>query len=93
MLNSKGQETVIAEAGSIASAVRSAERFVAKEKPRSVGLVLRGTRWRAEPATEKQINFIKGMHVELPPGLTKGQASHLIALLSAKKSGIWQDTL
>ncbi len=82
-LRSKGQEKAVSEAGSATAAIRSAERFVAKEKPGAVGLVLRGTRWRGEPATGKQIKLIKGKHLEVPPGLTKGQASHLIALLSA----------
>lgn len=34
--------------------------------------------WRDDPATEKQINFLKSFGVTAPAGLTKGEASDLI---------------
>ena len=37
---------------------------------------------RSAPATEKQINVLRRRKIEVPAGLTKGQASHLIGMLS-----------
>jgi hypothetical protein len=31
-------------------------------------------RWRREPATGKQINWLRWKGIQVPPGLTKGQA-------------------
>jgi hypothetical protein len=40
------------------------------------------TRWRGEPASEKQINWLKRKRCPVPRGLTKGEASDLITALN-----------
>jgi ATP-dependent helicase IRC3 len=39
-------------------------------------------RWRSEPASEKQINYLKRKHCPVPRDLTKGEASDLITALN-----------
>jgi uncharacterized glyoxalase superfamily metalloenzyme YdcJ len=38
--------------------------------------------WRRQPATEKQLERLKRAHLQVPPRISRGQASHLIAMLS-----------
>lgn len=45
-------------------------------------LVRCNTRWRREPATKKQIGMLLGRKIDVSEGITKGQASHLIGMLS-----------
>ncbi len=84
-LRSGRQDQVIGTAANPITAIRKAEHFVKNSKPDSVGLVLRGTRWRGEPVSQKQLDFLVHYGLEIPEELTKGQASHLIALISMKK--------
>ena len=58
------------------------EAHVRKRESDSVGLVTRDTLWRRSPASEKQIDVLRRKKVSVPEGLTKGQASHLIGMLS-----------
>ena len=75
-------EQVVATASDLGGAVRRAEKFVRTKRADSVGLVKKHTRWRRDPATEKQIALLKKRDIEVPSGLTKGQASHLISMLT-----------
>ena len=45
-------------------------------------LVKLNTPWRRQPATEKQLNKLRDKKIDVPKGLTKGQASYLIGMLS-----------
>ncbi len=67
-------------------AIRKAEAWVATHKKDSLGLVILGTRWRGERASTKQLALLKSKGLQVPRGITKGQASHLIAMLS-KRTG------
>jgi hypothetical protein len=78
----RDQEETIGCEEHIREAIRKAEWYVENNRPGVMGLVKLGTRWRKEPATEKQLNILKEKEIELPRGLTKGQASHIIAMLS-----------
>lgn len=60
-----------------------AETYVRERRYRSLGLVDRGREWREAPANENQLNFLKSAGVEIPSGLTKGQASDMISLIKA----------
>ncbi|MHC5055569.1 MAG: DEAD/DEAH box helicase [Planctomycetota bacterium] len=67
-------------------AVRKAEAWVATHRKGSLGLVILGTRWRGERASPKQLSLLKSRGLQVPRGITKGQASHLIAMLSKRRA-------
>ncbi len=77
-----GRERLLFRKGEVQSAVTAAESYVREKLPESVGLVLRSTRWRRQPATERQIDLLRSRHLDVPDGLTRGQASYLIGMLS-----------
>ena len=81
-LHRRGRETLIKSSGELASAAMHAEDYIRKHFPGSLKLVERDTRWRRAPATEKQIRVLRARKISVPKGLTKGQASHLIGMLS-----------
>lgn len=61
---------------------------VAEDYARENGdsLARRDARWRKDSATEKQMEFLRKLHVEIPPdGLSKGEASLLIDQAVAKR--------
>lgn len=68
-------------------AVKLAEEFVRSRRPDVQALVSLNARWRRARASEKQISFIRGKGLTAPPGITKGQASHLIAMLTKTRRG------
>jgi hypothetical protein len=82
VLRQFGKETFIARGKDVPSTIKMSEDYVVRHLPKSVGLVARNTRWRREPASEKQLNVLRKKKIEVPKGLTKGQASHLISMLS-----------
>lgn len=81
-LRQAGREHVIAHGADLGSAISKAESHVRGDYRDLLPLVRRNTRWRREPATKKQIRVLLGRKIEVPEGLTKGQASHLIGMLS-----------
>ena len=82
-LQERGKEDrAIATAFDLPSAIRAAEGFVERQFGDLIPLVKLDTRWRRAPATEKQMRVIRSRKIEVPRGLTKGQASHLIGMLS-----------
>lgn len=85
-------EAVIVEENNPQTTIRKAERFIAEKKSESVKLVLRGTRWREDPASEKQKSLITRYNLDVPTELTKGEASHIIAMLSTATRGSIRQT-
>ena len=77
-------ETLLRRVRTKEQAIRDADRFVTEHRADSLRLVQLDSRWRHEPASEKQWSVLCALRVSLPPRLTKGQASHLIAMLPAK---------
>jgi superfamily II DNA or RNA helicase len=77
-----GKETSIMTESGILRAIAGAEGYVAERFNDLIPLVKRNTRWRREPATEKQTALLKKKKINVPEKLTKGQASHLISMLS-----------
>lgn len=80
------QETVLAQDRTLDEAIRSADRFVERNREDSRVLVSRESRWRHQPATPKQLEILANRHIEVPRGLTKGHASHVIGMLPKKRS-------
>jgi hypothetical protein len=76
-------ESVIRSCRNLFIAVQEAEKYVEQELKDEVILVMRDTRWRREPASKKQIDYLRKRKITVPKGLTKGQASHLIGMLSS----------
>ena len=64
------------------AAILEAEKFIKNQFSELLPLVKLDTRWRSEPATKKQIQVLRRRKITEPKGLTKGQASHLIGILS-----------
>jgi len=62
-------------------AIRKAEQYVRQKRPGALDLVDLRASWRRLPATEKQIGRLKRAHLVPPPRISRGQASHLIAML------------
>jgi superfamily II DNA or RNA helicase len=62
-------------------AVDHAERFVRETLPDARTLLQRSARWRGEPPTPKQAAMLARHGVPAPDGLTRGQASQMIALV------------
>jgi superfamily II DNA or RNA helicase len=82
VIAAKGRETEIGRARSLPEAIGRAELWVRKERKDSLGLVLLGTKWRSEPASDRQRKLLESKGITVPKRMTKGQASHLVAMLS-----------
>ena len=81
-LRQRGIEKTIMTKTDLRSAIFAAENFVADQFSDLLPLVKLYTRWRDAPATKKQIKVLHRRKIEVPAGLTKGEASHLIGMLS-----------
>ncbi len=78
----KGVEKVLAVRPDLPHAIHSAEQLVRDQFSDLLPLVSLYSRWRNQPATEKQLNTLRNKNLDVPNGITKGQASHLIGMLS-----------
>jgi hypothetical protein len=76
------KETTINRGDDVGSAIKMAEAHVTNNLPEPVGLVARHTRWRRASASQKQLKVLRNRKIDVPEGLTKGQASHLISMLT-----------
>jgi len=81
-LRQRGSEKTITSKADLRSAVLEAENVVKNQFADLLPLVKLHTRWRRAPATEKQIRVLHRRKITVPAGLTKGQASHLIGMLT-----------
>lgn len=77
--------TVVACGRDLQTTVRTAEQFVREVRDDSLGLVDAFARWRSQSATDKQLRRIRQAGVAVPRRITRGQASHLLAMLFASK--------
>jgi len=73
--------TIVATERQLAAAIAKVEDYVRHTRPRAHDLVDLQAAWRSRPATEKQLERLKRAHVSPPPQISRGQASHLIAML------------
>ena len=78
----KGMEKVLAVRPDLFHAIHSAEQLVRNQFGDLLPLVSLRSGWRNQPATEKQLNILRSRNLDVPKRITKGQASHLIGMLS-----------
>ncbi len=81
-LSQKGYERKLAEKKDVSSAIYTAEHIIRNQFGDIIPLVSLYSRWRNQPATEKQLSILRSRNLDVPEGITKGQASHLISMLS-----------
>lgn len=84
LLGSRHREAgggIVAAEHRLAVAIAKAEDYVRHTRPRALDLVDLRASWRRRPATEKQLEWLKRAHLNVPPQISRGQASHLIAML------------
>lgn len=63
-------------------AVQTAEKYVRETHQDAIKLVNLNARWRRQPASDKQLALIKSKGIIPDKNLTRGQASHLISILT-----------
>lgn len=80
-LHSSSSPKILSLGKDARDAIRRAEQWVSEQRPTAVGLVRRDMRWRRAPASPKQLELLGKKGIDVPKGLTKGQASHLIAMI------------
>lgn len=76
---------LIRRARSLVVALEGADRFVASEFPDASRLIQRRARWRDQPPTEKQREMLARYGINLPDGLTRGQAAQMISMVMASQ--------
>jgi superfamily II DNA or RNA helicase len=64
-------------------AIHTAEAFVEKERAAAIRVLDLSARWRHQPPSEAQRGLLRRKGIPIPEGLTRGQASWMIGLLSA----------
>jgi hypothetical protein len=65
-------------------AVRFVDDLVRKHRPDCVPFLTVDAAWRKQEPTEKQLDLLRRRGVPLPKGLTRGQASWMIAMLAGR---------
>jgi hypothetical protein len=82
---SAGRKGVVSlgTARELPDAIRRAEAFVLKERAAALRLLDLSARWRDQPLSEAQRGLLQRRGIPIPNGLTRGQASWMIGLLSA----------
>jgi hypothetical protein len=76
-------KTLFTSADNLDKVMSRAETCVQQSHADTLQLVDLHARWRQQPATEKQLQLIRNARLSVPEHITRGQASHLIAMLSA----------
>ena len=79
------QERPMGTFSELREAIGKADAFVESRRPESIRLVSRSTPWRRAPASPKQIELLHKSGLHIPPGITKGQASHMISMLLGRR--------
>lgn len=81
-IRQRGANTLLLEKPDLRSAVIAGEDYVKNNFQDLLPLLNMYSRWRYQPATEKQLALLKDKKIEVPKEITKGQASHLIGMLT-----------
>jgi superfamily II DNA or RNA helicase len=76
----------IAAVPHLETAISKADDFIRRSRPHSMGLADLRARWRRQPATERQLERLRRGHLQVSARISRGQASHLIAMLSHIKT-------
>lgn len=78
------RDSVVHTGRDLEEVITAAEHFVRRNRPGCLKLVESYARWRDQPATDKQLTRIREARLSVPGQITRGQASHLLAMLLAK---------
>jgi ATP-dependent helicase IRC3 len=76
---------LIQRARSLVVALVAADRFVAAQFPDASRLIRREERWRDREPTEKQRETLARHGINMPDGLTRGQAAQMISMVVASR--------
>ena len=79
----RGEAVSLGTARDLPAAIGTAEAFVEKERAAALRILDLSARWRSQPLSEAQRGLLRRKGVPIPKGLTRGQASWMIGLLSA----------
>jgi len=79
----RGAAVSVGTAGNLPDAIATAEAFVEKERAAALRILDLSARWRHQPPSDAQRGLLRGKGIPIPKGLTRGQASWMIGLLSA----------
>ncbi len=79
----RGAAVSLGTAGDLPDAIRTAEAFVHKERAAAIRILDLSARWRNQPPSDAQRGLLRRKGIPIPEGLTRGQASWMIGLLSA----------
>jgi ATP-dependent helicase IRC3 len=82
-IRQNGRDEPVRSKSDLGSAISEAEALVERLFGDLLPLVRVGTRWRRAPATERQLKVLQSRKIEVPKGVTRGQASHLIGMMSS----------
>jgi superfamily II DNA or RNA helicase len=77
----------IGRADSLEQAVQRADAHVRRHLPDVVDIVDIEGAWRERKPSDRQLAFLRSRKIPVPEGLTRGQASWMISLLSTSRSG------
>jgi hypothetical protein len=81
----KQEELLLGTAADLPAAIRKAEDFVRREKGDAVRMLDRFAAWRGQPPSEAQLETLRRRRIPAPKGLTRGQASWMIAMLTSRR--------
>jgi hypothetical protein len=87
-LRQNGKDEMVLSKPDLRSAISGAESLIESRFGDLLNLVRVDTRWRRAPATEKQLKVLQSRKIEVPAGITRGQASHLIGMLAGRHRGV-----
>lgn len=80
-----GRPVKLAEMPDPESALRSAEAYASEQYADRLPLMLKHVSWRDRPASPRQIEQLRRLHIRAPGTLTSGQASAIISLAQAMR--------
>ena len=81
-IRQNGKDKIFEEKPDLRSSILAGEDYVKRHFSDLLPLVNLYSRWRNQPATQKQLKLLRNRKINVPKGITKGQASHLIGMLS-----------
>ena len=79
----RGEVVGLGSAANLPDAIQTAETFVEKERAAAIRILDLSARWRNQPPSDAQRDLLQRKGIPIPKGLTRGQASWMIGLLSA----------
>ncbi len=79
----RGEAVSLGTAGHLPDAIHTAEAFVEAERAAAIRILDLSARWRTQPPSDAQRGLLQRKGISIPKGLTRGQASWMIGLLSA----------